>query len=675
MIENLIEYLCNITKRDIVPKEYTVYEFPDRYTVLQILQSIGNKLANLWNNIKITATANTVDSDIPASAAVTGNADNIAFTFNIPRGQQGPAGIDGAQGPTGPQGPQGEPGPQGPQGEPGPVTVNVGETITGTSEQPASVENIGTAENVVLKFIVPQGPQGKPGIQGEPGETGPAGPAGERGPAGPQGPQGEQGPIGPTGPQGEPGLQGPKGDTGETGPQGPKGDTGDIGPQGPKGDTGDTGPQGPEGPQGPQGDPGPQGPQGEPGTSFTLKGQYGTLQQLEEAHPTGNPGDAYAIGTDSTGVTVYLWDTGTKQWVNIGPIQGPAGPEGPQGPQGEIGPQGPAGEQGPKGDTGEVGPQGPAGEQGAKGDTGPQGPAGEQGPAGIAASITVGTVTTGEPGTQASVTNSGTTSAAVFNFFIPKGDTGAQGPEGPQGPVGEQGPKGDTGDIGPQGPAGEQGPKGDTGADGPRGPAGAAATVTIGTVTTGEAGTQATVTNTGTTSAAIFNFTIPKGDTGAQGPTGEQGPKGDTGSQGPKGDTGPQGPKGDTGDTGPQGPAGAEGPQGPAGPGVPAGGTTGQVLSKNSNSDYDTVWTTPSGGSSLILGSFHSGTLTLSTGESYELDTVRRLIHGITFSYSQRDSTLTVTASGSMFYNNLLTIWGDMTVSYEVVTKIYFIII
>lgn len=37
-------------------------------------------------------------------------------------------------------------------------------------------------------------------------------------------------------------------------------------------------------------------------------------------------------------------------------------------------------------------------------------------------------------------------------------------------------------------------------------------------------------------------------------------------------------------------------PVGPAGPGVPAGGTTGQVLSKASDTDYDTGWTTPSGG-------------------------------------------------------------------------------
>lgn len=47
---------------------------------------------------------------------------------------------------------------------------------------------------------------------------------------------------------------------------------------------------------------------------------------------------------------------------------------------------------------------------------------------------------------------------------------------------------------------------------------GDAATVTIGTTTTGNAGTNASVTNSGTTSAAVFDFTIPRGDTGAAGP-------------------------------------------------------------------------------------------------------------------------------------------------------------
>lgn len=73
---------------------------------------------------------------------------------------------------------------------------------------------------------------------------------------------------------------------------------------------------------------------------------------------------------------------------------------------------------------------------------GPPGPQGQKGEPGAAATVTVGTVTTGEPGTDAIVTNSGTENAAVLNFTIPRGETGA---------VGQRGPKGDKGDPGPSG--------------------------------------------------------------------------------------------------------------------------------------------------------------------------------------------------------------------------------
>ena len=43
----------------------------------------------------------------------------------------------------------------------------------------------------------------------------------------------------------------------------------------------------------------------------------------------------------------------------------------------------------------------------------------------FAATVSVGTVTTGKPGTNASVTNSGTENDAVLNFTIPRGDPGS----------------------------------------------------------------------------------------------------------------------------------------------------------------------------------------------------------------------------------------------------------
>jgi hypothetical protein len=59
------------------------------------------------------------------------------------------------------------------------------------------------------------------------------------------------------------------------------------------------------------------------------------------------------------------------------------------------------------------------------------------------------------------------------------------------------------------------------------------------------------------------------------------------------GATGPTGPEGPEGPPGPTGPPGADGADGV---GVPAGGTAGQVLTKDTSTDYDTSWQTPTGG-------------------------------------------------------------------------------
>lgn len=61
---------------------------------------------------------------------------------------------------------------------------------------------------------------------------------------------------------------------------------------------------------------------------------------------------------------------------------------------------------------------------------------------------------------------------------------------------------------------------------GPQGIPGEAATIELGTVNTGEAGTDVIITNSGTENAAVFNFTIPRGDKGEQGIQGEQGETG-----------------------------------------------------------------------------------------------------------------------------------------------------
>lgn len=92
---------------------------------------------------------------------------------------------------------------------------------------------------------------------------------------------------------------------------------------------------------------------------------------------------------------------------------------------------------------------------------GPTGPTGPTGPAG--ATITVGTTTTTEPGTNASVTNVGTPSNAILDFNIPAGATGPIGPQGIQGPAGPTGPAGPIGPTGPAGPQGNTGPAGPSG--------------------------------------------------------------------------------------------------------------------------------------------------------------------------------------------------------------------
>ena len=89
------------------------------------------------------------------------------------------------------------------------------------------------------------------------------------------------------------------------------------------------------------------------------------------------------------------------------------------------------------------------------------GPTGATGAAGPANVLTVSGTTTGAPGTEASVTISGTSPNQSLAFTIPEGEQGIQGIQGIQGEQGIQGiqgiqgEKGDTGDTGATGPAGE----------------------------------------------------------------------------------------------------------------------------------------------------------------------------------------------------------------------------
>lgn len=118
------------------------------------------------------------------------------------------------------------------------------------------------------------------------------------------------------------------------------------------------------------------------------------------------------------------------------------------------------------------------------------------------------------------------------------------------------------------------------GKDGDPGSDGKSATIRIGNVSTGEAGTQVSVQNTGTETNAVFDFSIPRGG------------KGDPGDNGITPTIGENGNwyigEEDTGKPS----------RGENGNGIPKGGTTGQVLVKKSNSDYDTEWKTQQSGGS-----------------------------------------------------------------------------
>ena len=121
------------------------------------------------------------------------------------------------------------------------------------------------------------------------------------------------------------------------------------------------------------------------------------------------------------------------------------------------------------------------GDKGDKGDKGEKGDTGAKGADGKTPNISIGTVTTGAAGTNASATISGTTPNLTLDLTIPKGDKGSNGING-------------------------QTPK-----------------ISIGTVTTGAAGSSASASISGTTPNLTLNLTIPKGDKGDKGDKGAVG--------------------------------------------------------------------------------------------------------------------------------------------------------
>lgn len=323
------------------------------------------------------------------------------------------------------------------------------------------------------------------------------------------------------------------------------------------------------------------GPTGPQGAGLVFDGTYATLEALEEAHPTGQAGDVYKVGSD-TDYIAYFWDPENEDWEPL-EVQGPTGPAGPTGPTGNTGETGSTGPTGPTGATGPQGQQGQAstvpGPTGPSGATGPTGPTGPQGAASTEPGPTGPTGPTGATGPQgAASTVPGPTGPKGDSVTGPTGPTGATGETGPTGPEGQQGP---TGPTGPTGPEGQQGPTGPTGATGPQG----AGFVVKGYYDDLSALQSAHATGNegdayGVGTAAPYDIYVwdPNSGSwinngplqGAQGPTGPTGSAGADGATGPTGPTGATGPQGDS-VTGPTGPEGQQGPAGPTGPTGPTG--------------------------------------------------------------------------------------------------------
>lgn len=149
-----------------------------------------------------------------------------------------------------------------------------------------------------------------------------------------------------------------------------------------------------------------------------------------------------------------------------------------------------------------------------------RGAKGEPGQDGVTPTFSIESVETGEPGTDADVTMTGDAPNHGLKFVIPRGDkgnTGAAGADGKTPYVGDNGNwfvgSDDTGKPS----RGAKGEPGSPGAKGDKGDTGATPNLSIGTVTTLEAGQNATASMGGTAESPVLNLGIPRGAKGEPG--------------------------------------------------------------------------------------------------------------------------------------------------------------
>ncbi len=419
-----------------------------------------------------------------AAQGATGAQGPVGLTGQ--QGQQGVTGVQGAQGSTGvtgATGPQGEPGSTFEGGYDAARNYAVRDAVSfgGGTWLSLTAGNHGNTPGTTADWAQLAAP-GATGPQGLAGNTGPAGAPGN---AGPQGSAGPAGPAGATGPQGQPvAFRGVWNGTSAyvTGdavsyngssfiatsaisgtPPGTAGQWSLLARQGDAGGAGPAGAPGAAGAAGQTGAPGATGATGAPGLNWL--GTYNATTNYGLRDAVSYNGSSYmSLVANNAGNTPGA--SGSTEWSVLA----------------------------------------------AAGATGAQGIAGANGSNGAAATIVVGAVNTGAPGTGATVQNVGTPSAAQFVFTIPQGASGATGAAGVPGLVYRgtwmSGSGYAANDVVYAG--GNWSLLAAQGAPG-------AATVQIGTVT---AGSTASVTNSGTQNAATLNFVLPQGATGPTGATG-----------------------------------------------------------------------------------------------------------------------------------------------------------
>ena len=351
--------------------------------------------------------------------------------------------------------------------------VTFTEVVTNTSPDPNTLNVVNIDANGRLFSGTPgSGTKGAPGTQGTDGQKGQKGEDGQKGVQGIKGAQGTIGDKGAQGTDGQKGIQGTDGAKGIQGADGLKGTQGTDGQKGVQGTDGAKGIQGTDGAKGIQGTDGQKGVTG-----------TGTAATINSGTATGLAAGAAPTVANSGTISAAIFDFGI--------------PSGAKGIKGEDGGSS-SGAKGAQGTDGQKGVQGTDGAKGIKGEDGLKGIQGTDGQKGIQG-------TDGAKGIQ--------------------GTGGLKGIQGTDGQKGIDGLKGIKGEIGAKGVQGTDGAKGAQGTDGAKGitGTGTAATIDPGTATGLAAGATPTVANSGTTSAAVFNFGIPAGDKGTKGDTGSGG--------------------------------------------------------------------------------------------------------------------------------------------------------